>query len=87
MNRHQIASYGPDRILVADLCDRNQDEWVAGELMNLADLVARGVVGKPWQFARMRGSDYCVEVEPVSGGFLAYEVELDILPYLKEGDS
>lgn len=74
--RRLIAAYGEDRILVADLCDRNQDEWNAGELLNLADLISACFtkIGR-CRYAAMCGTNYCVEIERVPGGFLAYEVD------------
>ena len=74
MERRLIASYGKDRILIADLCDRNQDEWTIGELLNLSDLLSTAFprVGQ-FRLLRACGSSYCIEVEAVAGGFLAYE--------------
>jgi hypothetical protein len=74
MERRLIASYGKDRILIADLCDRNQDEWAAGELLNLSDLLSATFPGMGrCRLAQMCSPGYCVEVEAVAGGFLAYE--------------
>ena len=74
--RRLIASYGVDRILISDLCDQNPDEWTAGSLLNFADLIAQcfATQGR-WEVARMCNSSYCVEVDRVPGGFLAYEVK------------
>jgi hypothetical protein len=80
VKRRLIASYGADRLLIADLCDLNHDEWKICDLLNTADLlraILRGVgleVGQPRKM-RACGPSYCVEVEAVAGGFLAYEVE------------
>ena len=79
--RRLIASYGPDRILVADLCDQNPDEWKIGKLLNAADILKFTLArvglatGEPRK-AKACNSEYCVEVEAVPGGFLAYEVKL-----------
>jgi len=74
MERRLIASYGRDRILNADLCDRNQDEWAAGGLLNLSDFLSATFPGMGrCRLARMCRSSYCVEIESVAGGFLAYE--------------
>ena len=79
LERRLIASYGKDRILVADLSEENQDEWLICELLNAADLIGArlrqvGVpCGRPLKIrAQLPGR--CIEVEAVNGGFLAYEL-------------
>lgn len=79
--RRLIASYGPDRILIADLCDRNPDEWKVGNLLNAADLLGAllrsvDIEAGAVAMAKACNDEYCVEVEAVPGGFLAYEVPL-----------
>jgi hypothetical protein len=79
LTRRLIASYGKDRILVADLSEENQDEWLCGELLNAADLIGarlRQVGDRCGPPLRIRASTpgHRIEIEAVVGGFLAYEL-------------
>ena len=74
LKRRQIASYGSDGLLIADLCDRNPDEWEVAKILNLGDCVGLLVGEKPTLY-RAIGSAYAIEIEQVPGGFIAYEVE------------
>lgn len=80
--RRMIAAYGKDRILLADLCQDNQDEWIVGCLLNVADILtylmdALGASSGKLQRVKACKRDYCIEVEANEGGFLAWEVSLE----------
>jgi hypothetical protein len=85
LERRLIASYGKDRILVADLSEENQDEWMICDLLNAADLIGARLrqagfpCGRPLKI-RAESPGHCIEVEAVNGGFLAYELLVEDAP-------
>jgi len=77
MPRREIAIYDRCRLLARDLCDVNGDEWVVGNILNLADTVKlllsiHDVEGLAPRLCRACTSEYCIEIEATKNGFIAY---------------
>ena len=81
-DRVLIASYGPDRILSAELCKGDCDQWTVGNLLNVADMVRTllrqvGLDSGAARTAKACQGEYCIEVIAHEGGFLAYRIPND----------
>lgn len=82
VSKRMIAAYGRDRILVADLCSDNPDQWHVGSLLNVADMLSFllaefGTTAGRVRKVRACNENYCIEIEANEGGFLAWEVSIE----------